>query len=84
MTASVGGPRQFLSSVRAAISRWYRGDVRVRVDSSPSLLVLGLDQRRHWTAALARVVVGFWVREWKWLTGFAVAVAGVVLGLKRL
>lgn len=71
--------------VLGAVVRWYRGEVRVRADNtSPHVLVLGLDQRRHWTARAARSIVGFWSREWKWLLGFAVAVAGVVLGLKRM
>jgi hypothetical protein len=74
----------WMRTFAAAVVRWYRGEARVRVDSRANLLVLGLDRRRHWSAAVARLVVGFWMREWKWVLGFGVAVAGLVLGLKRL
>jgi hypothetical protein len=70
--------------ILGAVARWYRGEARVRVDSSPHLLVLGLDQRRHWTATVTRGAVAFWTREWKWVLGFCVAVAGIALGIRRL
>jgi hypothetical protein len=42
-----------------AVARLYRSEAHVRVDSRANLLVLGLDARWHWTAAVV------WMREWK-------------------
>ena len=39
--------------------------------------------RKYWTSRLAHKILGFLGREWKWVAGFAVAVAGLVFAAVR-
>lgn len=62
----------------AAVRRWWGGTYDEEPPDSPFLLPY---LRRHWTAQLVRTVVFFVAKEWKWLAGFAVAVAAVIVSV---
>jgi hypothetical protein len=67
------------------IRRWYEG-VFVAPDNppdSPVIIVMGR-YRRHWTSNAAHYAVDFYLREWKWLLPFLVALVGVVVAIAKL
>lgn len=74
-----------LKTWRASIRRWWDGRF-VPYDNDPrsGVVFIGGNTERHWTASLARLLWHFWLAEWKWILGFAVAVAGLIIGLYRL
>lgn len=67
-------------TIRDRIKRWYEGKY-IPWENEPDspIVVIGGDTKYHWTAIVARVVVGFWLRHWKWCLGFSVSVAIAVL-----
>ncbi len=68
-------------SLLSRISSWYEG--KLEVWDSPN--IIGFDMKRHWTAVAARALVGFYLRNWQWIWGTIIAVAGLwvaVLALK--
>ena len=64
--------------------RWWTGEL-IMPDSDPDsgVFFVGGFHQRHWTARLAHKILGFLGREWKWVAGFAVAVAGLVIAAVR-
>lgn len=73
-----GGPWQ-------AVKRWWEGTF-VLYDNPPNsaAFFVGGNYRRHWTARVARAVVGFLRAEWKWVVGVIIAMTGLALGYLRL
>jgi hypothetical protein len=73
------GVRHWLESntvikFRSAVHHWYEGKfVPYENDPNSGLVFLGGDHERHWTARVARVLSAFWLKEWKWIVGVAVA-----------
>jgi len=45
---------------------------------------MGGYRQRHWTARCARAVIDFSMREWKWVIGTIIAVAGMIIAIKKL
>jgi len=71
--------------LRERIKRWYVGEY-VPPENDPSsgvFFVMGHDER-HWTSRLTHVAVDFYLKEWRWLLPFLVAVVGAVVGLAKL
>jgi hypothetical protein len=44
----------------------------------------GIRYRRHWTANIARVCSIFYLKNWQWCLGFAVAIAGLTAAIMKL
>lgn len=67
------------------VKRWYEGEKHLYENPPGSpVVIFGWDEKRHWTAQIARVLVNFYLREWKWCWGTALAVVGLILALKRV
>ncbi|MDF1831805.1 MAG: hypothetical protein P1U52_05590 [Porticoccaceae bacterium] len=67
------------------IRKWYEGKwVAYENPPNSSVVIIGGDYERHWTASVARVLVTFYLAHWKWLWGFAVSLVGVYLALQQL
>ena len=66
------------------IKKWWDGEY-IPYDNHPSsqVFIIGGFVHRHWTSKVAHSIVDFLGREWKWATGFAVAVAGLVMTYLR-
>ena len=68
------------------IKSWWKGEfIPDKNDPNSPFVFLSGVMRRHWTSRLLHVLVAFYLREWKWIWVFLVAVAGVcvtVAGLK--
>lgn len=63
----------------AKIKAWYEGKFTpYESDPNSRIFILGWDYERHWTAKTARVLVEFYLREWKWIIGTAIATVAVV------
>ena len=70
-------------SMRAAVHRWWTGDLGGAVYDPTGKNPAAKRSRYHWTSWLAHKLLGFLGREWKWVAGFAVAVAGLVIAAVR-
>jgi hypothetical protein len=46
-------------------------------------MLLGFYER-HWTARLTTWLIEFWLRDWKWIIGTLIALAGLALAYRRL
>jgi hypothetical protein len=66
------------------VRKWYDGE-RVPYQNEPGsgIIFLGWDEKRHWTAEVARVLVRFWLAHWQWTLGFVLAVAGLLVTVFR-
>ena len=66
------------------VRKWYVGTyVPFKNEPSSGVYFFGGDFRRHWTARLVRVGVEFYLREWKWVIGTALAIVGISLAYIR-
>ena len=71
-----------MKRIRMAVRQWWNGEyVPYRREPGNDLIIIGGDEKRHWTADAARGVVAFAQKEWKWLIGFFLALAGLYLAL---
>ena len=68
-----------LKRALGAVRSWYDGRP-ISHDDPPrsSVVLIGFAYRRHWTAAVARSLVSFWLRHWQWIIGTVIAVAGLL------
>lgn len=57
------------------ISRWWHGETKSFNDAS----LFGVYTERHWTSTWAHAFVDFYLRNWKWLWGSAIAIAGILV-----
>jgi len=69
----------------ARIGKWYEGEYKV-YDNDPrsSVVIFAGWQERHWTSNAAHVLVEFYFREWKWIIGTGIALAGLVFAYIKL
>jgi len=70
---------------REKIQRWYEGNY-IPPDNrpdSPIVFVLGR-YKRHWTSQALHWAVDFYLREWKWLLPFVVAIIGTIVAIAKL
>jgi hypothetical protein len=71
--------------MKEQIRKWYEGEfVAHENDPSSALVFTSGNYKRQWTAKLARIVVEFWLRDWKWVIGTVFAVVGVLLAYAKL
>ena len=76
--------RDQAKSVIEKIQQWYEGEYVVyESDPHSPVIFIGGDYRRHWTAAVARVLVEFWLAHWKWIIGSLIAIAAVVFKVSK-
>jgi hypothetical protein len=70
--------------MKAAFKRWWEGEY-VPYENEPNLgfVIIAGDTKRHWTAMFARVVWGFFCKEWKWAIGTILAVVGLSMTYVR-
>lgn len=63
------------------IKRWYEGETKLHEfenDPNSSVLIMPLVYvEHHWSAKIARAVVGFYLRHWQWLWSTMIAVVGL-------
>lgn len=62
---------------------WWKGEIVVYRTRTRSKLIDSYI-KRHWTSWLAHKILGFLSREWKWVAGFAVGVASVMIAWLQL
>lgn len=69
----------------SVLKQWYEGRY-VPPDNPPGSGVIFLmgHYERHWSARAAHAVASFWLKEWKWIIGTTIAVAGLALALSKL
>jgi hypothetical protein len=64
--------------MRKFIKRWYQGE-EYNI-STPALPIFpGVRYRRHWSSRFAHILVDFYLKEWKWLLPFLLALSGIIL-----
>ncbi len=70
------------------IKQWYGGESKVKeFDNDPSSLLVILPQvytEYHWSAKIARAVIGFYRSHWSWLWSTILAVLGVYFAFLAL
>ena len=67
------------------IRNWYEGEIIPDAnDPNSSVVFIGWHTERHWTAKIARAVVEFYLREWKWIFGTLIAVASLAMAYTKL
>lgn len=71
-----------LAKMWRRVRDWYDGEYHPHdhPPDSPVVFLGGWDER-HWTASLARAVVGFHQREWKWAVPLYVGTGLGIVGL---
>lgn len=78
-----------IAAAFASIKRWYEGETKMdefKNDPNSSVFVMPLIYTEyHWTARIARSIVGFYFQHWKWLwptAGTVLAACAAFLALK--
>lgn len=70
------------------IKRWYEGECKlVEYDNDPDSSVFVMPSfhtEYHWTAKIARVLVGFYQRNWQWIWSSVFAIAAIYVGILAL
>ncbi len=67
------------------IKHWWNGTfIPYDNNNDSGVFLAGGTYKRHWSARLARVVVSFVSREWKWVIGTSLAVLGLAMTYARL
>lgn len=74
-----------MATIREKLQVWWNGRF-IPYENNPSsgVFFIGGDYEWHWTARAARAVAFFLQREWKWMIGTALAVAGLLVAYLRL
>lgn len=69
--------------MREFFRKWWDGEhIPFKNNPNSAFIFVGGTDKRHWTADLARWLVAFYLREWKWVLGSVAAVIGAIV-LKR-
>ena len=64
------------------IKAWWRGAARP-VEEDNGFIFLNLNPKRHWTSKIAHSVADFIGREWKWVIGTGLVVAGLIIAASK-
>jgi len=67
--------------LKEKIAVWYQG---VYVPEPPGSPLLMGHYRRHWSSRALHACVEFYLKEWKWLLPFLVAVVSVIVAIAKL
>jgi len=70
---------------RGIIKRWYEGEY-VPPDKQPdsTLIFVTGHYKRHWSSCIIHTIAEFYLKEWKWLLPFIVALVGVTIAVAKL
>ena len=70
------------------IKRWYDGESKMHVfdnDPDSSCVILPyVYTQYHWSAKIARAIVGFYFRHWQWVWSTIIAVLGLYVAVLAL
>lgn len=80
-TVGGAGMMRFITDAWKAVVKWYQGTIEVL---PPDVGVVGFTHEIHWTARIARALVGFWLRHWQWIIGTGIAIVGLYLAYLAL
>jgi hypothetical protein len=68
--------------MRDEIENWYEGEfVPYKNDPNDATFIIGGTYKRHWTAKVARILVGFWLNHWQWTIGTALGIVGLAVAM---
>jgi hypothetical protein len=59
---------------KSKIIRWYTGKNEGHIEIPRFGSAYSFRKKYHWTAKTARSVIHFYLRHWKWILGFILAV----------
>jgi hypothetical protein len=71
------------AAVFKCIKRWWEGKLEPLDSSNGSIMRIIPQYRRHWTSRAAHVILAFYLKEWRWLLPFIVAVVGAFVAIKK-
>jgi len=54
------------------IKRWYQGE-EYSISNHHLPIFPGIRYKRHWSSRFAHILIKFYLKEWKWLLGFIIA-----------
>jgi len=64
------------------IKRWYSGESKSHEfenDPDSSLVIIPMPYTEyHWSAKIARAIVGFYLRHWQWVITTVIAIIGLL------
>lgn len=67
--------------LKQSITNWYQGKYVSEPPGSP--FVMGYYQR-HWSSRAVHTCISFYLKEWKWLLAFLVAVISAIVAIAKL
>jgi hypothetical protein len=70
------------------IKRWYEGETKLlefENDPNSSVFIMpSFYTKYHWSAMIARIVIGFYLRHWQWVWSTIIAVLGLYVAVLTL
>lgn len=70
------------------IKRWYNGESKMQeFDNAPDSSIVIMPYfytEYHWSAKIARAIVGFYLRHWQWVWSTIIAVLGLYVAVLAL
>lgn len=70
------------------IKRWYDGESKIQEfenDPDSSIVIMPLLYTEyHWSAKIARAIVGFYLRHWQWVWSTIIAILGLYVAVLAL
>lgn len=71
-----------MNNFKTRVRNWWDGRfIPYENDPNDSVVIIGGNQEWHWTARVARRIVAFLGKEWKWVIGTILAVIALVIAL---
>ncbi|WP_124706218.1 hypothetical protein [Sulfuriferula multivorans] len=74
--------------VFSRIKRWYDGESKLHVfENDPASLIAIMPlpyTKYHWSAKIARAIVGFYLRHWQWVWSTIIAILGLYIAVLAL
>lgn len=71
----------FTIKMKKVILHWYEGEY---IPEPPNSLCLTGRFKRHWTSSFTHTIFDFYIKEWKWLLLFIVAVISAFIAIIKL
>jgi hypothetical protein len=65
------------------IKKWYQGE-EYNVSTPDFPIFPGIRYRRNWSSLLVHNVIEFYLKEWKWLWGILISIAGLAIAIGKL
>lgn len=69
------------------IQRWYNGESKIQEfeNDDPSIIIIPfIYTEYHWSAKIARTIVGFYLRNWQWIWSTIMTVIGLYVAILAL